>query len=130
VMQKLSGAGRAFIHACGALEVKDLGPQDQLRVDAGCLVALAPTVRYDITYTGSLKTSIFGGEGLFYATVHGPGRVWLQSMPMHRLSANLMANAMLGKSRSSPLGKIYLIVIVIFVLVSLFAGDPVPPPPQ
>jgi uncharacterized protein (TIGR00266 family) len=121
VMQKLSGTGRAFIHACGALKVTDLGPQDQLRVDAGCLVALAPTVRYDIAYTGSLKTSLFGGEGLFYATVHGPGRVWLQSMPMHRLSANLLASAMMGKRRG-PWGKLYLIGIVLFVLFTIFAG--------
>jgi uncharacterized protein (TIGR00266 family) len=122
VMQKLSGPGRAFIHACGALKVTDLGPQDSLRVDAGCLVALAPTVRYDIAYTGSLKTSLFGGEGLFYATVQGPGRVWLQSMPMHRLSANLLASAMMGKRRG-PWGKIYLILIVLFFLFTVFAGD-------
>jgi uncharacterized protein (TIGR00266 family) len=121
VMQKITGNGRAFIHACGALKVTDLGPQDQLRIDTGCLVALASTVRYDITYTGSLKTSFFGGEGMFYATVQGPGRVWLQSLPMHRLSANLMASALSGRTRS-PWGKIYLVLVVIFVLFSVFAG--------
>jgi uncharacterized protein (AIM24 family) len=121
VMQKISGTGRAFIHACGALKVTDLGPQDQLRIDTGCLVALASTVRYDITYTGSLKTSIFGGEGMFYATVHGPGRVWLQSLPMHRLSANLMASALGGRTRG-PWGKVYLVVVIAFVLIGIFGG--------
>ncbi len=122
VMQKITGTGRAFIHACGALKVTDLGPQDHLRIDTGCLVALASTVRYDITYTGSLKTSIFGGEGMFYATVQGPGRVWLQSLPMHRLSANLMASAMSGRTRG-PWGKVYLGLVIVFVLFSVFGGS-------
>ncbi len=126
VMQKLTGQGNAFIHACGALSVMELEPGQQLRVDTGCLVALSPTVKYDITYTGSIKTSLFGGEGMFYATVQGPGRVWLQSLPMHRLSANLFANAMRGQTRGFG-GKIYLIFIVLFVLFGIFAGDPTPP---
>jgi uncharacterized protein (TIGR00266 family) len=121
VMQKLSGPGRAFIHACGALKVTDLGPQDQLRIDTGCLVALSSTVRYDISYTGSLKTTIFGGEGMFYATVQGPGRVWLQSLPMHRLAANLVASAVSGRGRG-PWGKVYLALVILFVLFSIFAG--------
>ncbi len=121
VMQKLTGPGRAFIHACGALKITDLCPQDHLRIDTGCLVALGSTVRYDISYTGSLKTTLFGGEGMFYATVQGPGRVWLQSLPMHRLAANLVASAVTGRSRG-PWGKVYLVVVILFVLFGIFAG--------
>lgn len=125
VMQKITGAGRAFIHACGALKVVELEPGQSLRIDTGCLVALASTVRYDIAYTGSLKTSLFGGEGMFYATVHGPGRVWLQSLPMHRLSATLMASALTGRTRG-PWGKLYLIGFVLFTLFVIFGGSSTP----
>jgi uncharacterized protein (TIGR00266 family) len=122
IMQKISGRGTVFIHASGTLKQVALGPDDTLKIDTGCLVGMSSTVRYDIKYTGKLKTSLFGGEGLFYATVSGPGHVWMQSLPMSRLSKVLMTAAISGRGKGSVLGKLYLVGIVIFVLVSLYAG--------
>jgi len=123
IMQKITGSGIVFIHACGALKTLTLGPSDVLKVDTGCLVGMSSTVRYDIKYTGSLKTSLFGGEGLFYATVSGPGTVWIQSMPMNRLSKLLLGAALTGKG--SKAGRWYLFGVVIFVLYTLImAGAP------
>jgi len=85
-MQKLEGDGLCFVHAGGTVHPLDLGPGQTLRVDTGCLVALQPTVNYDIQYVGKIKTALFGGEGLFYAALTGPGRVWLQSLPFSRMA--------------------------------------------
>jgi uncharacterized protein (TIGR00266 family) len=120
VMQKISGQGTVFIHASGTLKTVELGPTDSLKIDTGCLVAMSSTVRYDIKYTGSLKTSLFGGEGLFYATVAGPGRVWIQSLPMNRLGQVMLNAAVSGRSKGSIWGKLYLIFIIVFVLIALF----------
>ncbi len=122
IMQKITGSGTVFIHASGSLKEIVLKPNDELKVDTGCLVGISSTVRYDIKYTGSLKNSIFGGEGLFYATVSGPGKVWIQSLPMNRLSKVLMGAALTGShNRTSWAGKLYLLGIIIFVFVALFA---------
>src|SRR5687767_933335 len=86
IMQKLEGDGLCFVHAGGTVHPLDLGPGQTLRVDTGCLVALQPTVSYDIQYVGKIKTALFGGEGLFYAALTGPGRVWLQSLPFSRMA--------------------------------------------
>jgi uncharacterized protein (AIM24 family) len=64
----------------------ELGPGETLRVDTGCIVALHPSVAYDVQFVGKIKTALFGGEGLFFATLTGPGRVWLQSLPLSRLA--------------------------------------------
>ncbi len=93
IMQRLTGDGWAFVHAGGALEEKVLGPGDSLRVDTGCLVALQPSVTYDIQLVGGIKTAIFGGEGLFFATLRGPGKVWLQSLPVSRRASRIYAAA-------------------------------------
>jgi uncharacterized protein (TIGR00266 family) len=93
IMQRLQGDGWAFVHAGGTLEEKTLGPNQMLRVDTGCLVALQPSVSYDIQFVGGLKSAIFGGEGLFFATLRGPGRVWLQSLPFSRLASRIYAAA-------------------------------------
>ena len=69
------------MHAGGTLEEKTLAPGETLRVDTGCLVAFQPSVNYDIQLVGGVKTALFGGEGLFFATLRGPGQVWLQSLP-------------------------------------------------
>lgn len=122
VMQKISGQGTVFIHASGTLKQVTLGPTDTLKIDTGCLVGMSSTVRYDVKYTGSLKTSLFGGEGLFYATVSGPGTVWMQSLPMNRLSKVLMSAALAGRGNGSMMGKLYLVGIVLFVIFSLYAG--------
>ena len=86
IMQKLEGDGLCFVHAGGTVHPLDLGPGQTLRVDTGCLVALQPSVGYDIQYVGKIKTALFGGEGLFYAALTGPGRVWLQSLPFSRMA--------------------------------------------
>ncbi len=90
IMQRLQGDGLTFVHAGGMLEEKQLGPGETLRVDTGCLVALQPSVRYDVQLVGSVKTALFGGEGLFFATLTGPGHVWLQSLPLSRLAGRIM----------------------------------------
>lgn len=120
IMQKISGHGTVFIHASGTLKQVALGPNDVLKIDTGCLVGMSSTVRYDIQYAGKLKTGIFGGEGLFYATVSGPGNLWMQSLPMSRLSRAIIGAAVAGRSKGSVLGKLYLLGIVLFVIVSLF----------
>lgn len=86
IMQKLEGDGLCFVHAGGTIHHLELGPGDVLRVDTGCLVALQPSVEYDIQFVGKIKTALFGGEGIFFATLRGPGRVWLQSLPFSRLA--------------------------------------------
>jgi uncharacterized protein (TIGR00266 family) len=93
IMQRLTGDGWAFVHAGGTLEHKVLAPGETLRVDTGCLVALVPSVSYDIQYVGKIKTAIFGGEGLFFAQLRGPGKVWLQSLPFSRLASRIYAAA-------------------------------------
>ncbi|MFP5379218.1 MAG: TIGR00266 family protein [Vicinamibacteria bacterium] len=86
IMQKLEGDGLCFVHAGGTIHSLDLTAGQTLRVDTGCLVALQPSVNYDIQFVGSVKTALFGGEGIFYATLTGPGKVWLQSLPFSRLA--------------------------------------------
>jgi uncharacterized protein (TIGR00266 family) len=86
IMQRLEGDGLCFVHAGGTVHPVDLGPGQSLRVDTGCLVALQPSVNYDIQFVGKVKTALFGGEGLFFATLTGPGRVWLQSLPFSRMA--------------------------------------------
>jgi uncharacterized protein (AIM24 family) len=86
IMQRLQGDGLVFVHAGGTVHMIDLEPGQTLRVDTGCLVALQPSVGYDIQFVGSVKTALFGGEGLFFATLSGPGRVWLQSLPLSRMA--------------------------------------------
>jgi uncharacterized protein (TIGR00266 family) len=86
IMQKLEGDGLCFVHAGGTVHPLDLQAGQTLRVDTGCLVALQPSVAYDIQYVGKIKTALFGGEGLFYAALAGPGRVWLQSLPLSRMA--------------------------------------------
>ena len=86
IMQKLEGDGLCFVHAGGTIHHLDLAAGETLRVDTGCLVALQPSVTYDIQFVGKIKTALFGGEGLFYAALTGPGRVWLQSLPLSRMA--------------------------------------------
>jgi uncharacterized protein (AIM24 family) len=86
IMQKLEGDGLCFVHAGGTIHHLDLGAGESLRVDTGCLVALQPSVNYDIQFVGKIKTALFGGEGIFFATLQGPGRVWLQSLPLSRMA--------------------------------------------
>ena len=91
ILQRLQGDGLAFIHAGGTLYQRDLAPGEVLRVDTGCIVAFQPSVDYDIQYVGKIKSALFGGEGLFFATLRGPGRIWLQSLPLSRLAGRITA---------------------------------------
>jgi uncharacterized protein (AIM24 family) len=93
IMERLQGDGWVFINAGGTMEEHDLKAGETLRVDTGCLVAVQPTVQYDIQFVGKLKSALFGGEGLFFATLQGPGRVWLQSLPFSRLASRIYAAA-------------------------------------
>lgn len=93
IMQKLEGDGMAFVHAGGAIYEKVLQPGEKLRIDTGCLVAMTKTVDYDIEMVGGIKTALFGGEGLFFATLQGPGTVWIQSLPFSRLASRVFAAA-------------------------------------
>jgi uncharacterized protein (TIGR00266 family) len=86
IMQRLTGDGLSFVHAGGTVHPIEMRAGETLRVDTGCLVALQPSVRYEIEYVGKIKTALFGGEGLFFATLTGPGRVWLQSLPFSRMA--------------------------------------------
>jgi uncharacterized protein (TIGR00266 family) len=90
IMQRLQGDGWAFVHAGGMLQERTLAAGELIRVDTGCIVALQPSVHYDIEYVGKIKSAIFGGEGLFFATLRGPGRVWLQSLPLSRMANRIM----------------------------------------
>jgi uncharacterized protein (TIGR00266 family) len=91
IMQRLQGDGWAFVHAGGTLQERALGPGEVVRVDTGCIVAFQPSVNYDIQYVGKIKSALFGGEGLFFATLRGPGKVWLQSLPLSRLANRIIA---------------------------------------
>jgi uncharacterized protein (TIGR00266 family) len=93
ILQRLQGDGLAFVHAGGTLYQKDLAPGELIRVDTGCIVAFQPHVDYDIQFVGGIKSALFGGEGLFFATLRGPGRVWLQSLPLSRLAGRIVAAA-------------------------------------
>jgi len=101
IMQKLDGDGMAFIHAGGTLHEKVLAPGETIRVDTGCVVAFQPSVDFDIKYVGKIKSAIFGGEGLFFATLSGPGKVWLQSLPLSRLANRIIMSAPAAGGRSA-----------------------------
>jgi len=92
IMQKLEGDGLVFVHAGGTLVERELKAGEELHVDTGCLVALSQTVDYDVVTVGGVKSMIFGGEGVFFARLRGPGHVWLQSLPFSRLAGRIMAN--------------------------------------
>ena len=93
IMQRLTGDGWAFVHAGGTLMERTLAPGEIIRVDTGCIVAFQPTVDYDIQFVGGVKSALFGGEGLFFATLRGPGKIWLQSLPFSRLAGRIVAAA-------------------------------------
>ncbi|MSU37018.1 MAG: TIGR00266 family protein [Pedosphaera sp.] len=89
IMERLQGDGWAFVHAGGTLMARELAAGETLRIDTGCIVAYTKTVDFDIQYVGKIKSALFGGEGLFFATLRGPGRIWLQSLPLSRLADRL-----------------------------------------
>lgn len=109
IMQKLEGDGMAFVHAGGTLAKKELASGEMLRVDTGCIVGFTQTVQYDIEFVGGIRNTVFGGEGLFFATLQGPGTVYVQSLPFSRLAGRVLANLPRGgkgKGEGSILGGI------------------------
>ncbi|MFZ3589610.1 TIGR00266 family protein [Bacillus sp. DJP31] len=106
IMQKLEGDGLAFLHAGGTIYRRDLQPGEKLRVDTGCLVGMTKNVDYDIEFVGKVKTAFFGGEGLFFATVRGPGTVWIQSLPFSRLADRIYASSPKNGGRSVGEGSV------------------------
>ncbi len=104
IMEKLEGDGMAFVHSGGMIIERDLKPGEMLKVDTGCIVAFTQTVQYDIQFIGGIRNTIFGGEGLFFATLKGPGRVWIQSLPVSRLAGRMMDYSRSGKEEGSVLG--------------------------
>ena len=110
IMQRLNGDGWAFVHAGGTLHERTLTAGELIRVDTGCIVAFQPSVGYEIQYVGKVKSALFGGEGLFFATLTGPGRVWLQSLPLSRLANRIVAAVpglgRGGKGEGSVLGRL------------------------
>ncbi len=101
IMQKLEGNGMAFMHVGGTVAKKELQPGEILKVDTGCIVGFDQTVQYDIEFVGGIKNTVFGGEGLFFATLQGPGTVYIQSLPFSRLAGRIIASVPRtgGKSR-------------------------------
>jgi uncharacterized protein (TIGR00266 family) len=110
IMQRLQGDGWSFLHAGGTILQRQLGMGETIRVDTGCIVAFQPTVQYDIQFVGKIKSALFGGEGLFFATLRGPGHVWLQSLPLSRLADRIVKAAPStgrgGREEGSMLGGI------------------------
>jgi uncharacterized protein (TIGR00266 family) len=91
IMEKLEGDGYAFMHAGGHVLQRDLQPGELLKIDTGCIVGFTQNVDYDIQFVGGIKNTIFGGEGVFFATLRGPGRVWIQTLPISRLASRILS---------------------------------------
>lgn len=104
ILQRLEGDGMAFVHAGGTIIEKDLAPGEKIKVDTGCLVAFAPTVSYDIQFVGGFKNALFGGEGLFFALMTGPGKLYLQSLPLSRLADRIVAASRTGRGGEEARG--------------------------
>ncbi|MBL8879691.1 MAG: TIGR00266 family protein [Phycisphaerales bacterium] len=100
ILQRLKGDGMAFVHAGGTICHRTLQTGEQLRVDTGCIVALEASIDYDIQWVGGFKNTLFGGEGLFFATLTGPGNIWIQSLPFVRLADRIHATGQLGGKRT------------------------------
>lgn len=91
IMEKLEGDGMAFVHAGGHVFKRELAQGETIKIDTGCLVALTQHVDYDIQFIGGIRNTIFGGEGLFFATLRGPGAVWIQTLPISRLASRILS---------------------------------------
>jgi uncharacterized protein (AIM24 family) len=92
-MEKLEGDGMAFLHASGYVQQRELHAGELLKIDTGCIVGFTSTVEYDIQFVGGIKNTLFGGEGVFFATLRGPGIVWIQSLPVSRLAGRILRYA-------------------------------------
>ncbi|WP_195264424.1 MULTISPECIES: TIGR00266 family protein [unclassified Clostridium] len=106
ILQKLEGDGLAFIHAGGTIVKKTLMPGETIKIDTGCLVAMTQNVNYDIQFVGGFKNAVFGGEGLFFATLTGPGDVWIQSLPFSKLASRVYSAAPQNMGKSVDQGSV------------------------
>lgn len=107
IMEKLEGDGMAFVHAGGHVFKRELQAGELIKIDTGCLVALTQTIDYDIQFVGGIRNTIFGGEGLFFATLRGPGKVWIQTLPVSRLASRILSYGTVNrKEEGSILGGI------------------------
>jgi uncharacterized protein (TIGR00266 family) len=106
IMQKVEGDGLAFVHSGGTMARKELKPGEKLKVDTGCIIGFTRDVNYDIEFVGGIRNSIFGGEGLFYATLTGPGIVYVQSLPFSRLANRILQAAPQGGGKDKGEGSI------------------------
>lgn len=106
IMQKLEGDGMAFVHAGGTMARKELAPGEVLKVDTGCIVGFTKDVDYNIEFVGGIKNTVFGGEGLFFATLRGPGVVYVQSLPFSRLASRVWAAAPQGGGKDKGEGSV------------------------
>lgn len=106
ILQKLEGQGLAFIHAGGTIVKKTLMQGETIKIDTGCLVAMTDSIKYDIQFVGGIKNAVFGGEGLFFATLTGPGEVWIQSLPFSKLASRIYASTPQNMGRSVDEGSI------------------------
>ncbi|MBS1771780.1 MAG: TIGR00266 family protein [Bacteroidetes bacterium] len=93
IMEKLEGDGMAFVHAGGHVMQRELQPGELLKIDTGCIVAFTQQVNYDIQFVGGIKNTLFGGEGVFFATLRGTGTVWIQTLPISRLAGRILSYA-------------------------------------
>ena len=100
ILEKLIGDGLAFIHAGGSIIEKELAPGEIMKIDTGCIAAFTTSVDYDIQMVGNIKSAFFGGEGLFFATLKGPGKIWLQSLPFSRMARRIFAAAPQGGGKN------------------------------
>ncbi|MCH7628662.1 MAG: AIM24 family protein [Proteobacteria bacterium] len=96
IMQRLEGDGWVFVQMGGMVIERELAPGEQLHIDTGCLAAMTPSVDFDLVGVGGVKSMLFGGEGVFFARLTGPGKVWIQSLPFARLAGRMLAAAMPG----------------------------------
>ncbi len=106
IMQKLEGDGMAFVHAGGTTARKELQVGEKLKIDTGCIIGFSKGINYDIEFVGGIKNTIFGGEGLFFATLTGPGVVYVQSLPFSRLANRVLALAPRTGGKSKGEGSI------------------------
>ncbi len=104
IMQRLDGDGLVFLHAGGTIVERTLAAGEVLHADSGCVVAFEPTVTFDVQQAGNIKTAVFGGEGLFLATLQGPGKIWLQSLPFSRLAGRMTSQRAVGREEGSVIG--------------------------
>jgi len=107
IMEKLEGDGLAFLHACGHVFEKEITAGEIIKIDTGCIVGFTSTVNYDIQFVGGIQNTIFGGEGVVFATLTGPGKVWIQTLPVSRLAGRILAYATtMRKEEGSVLGAV------------------------